>query len=88
QVDPVFSGSLAIWNGLAALDTWHDQPLQRCSYSYWRVGQCQLFAGAEGEREGNAWFCGEHTSLDAQGYLEGLVETGDRAASQVATAIG
>ena len=51
-------------------------------------GQCQLFAGVEGEREGNAWFCGEHTSLDAHGYLEGAVETGERAASQVATAIG
>lgn len=88
QVAPVFPGSLANWNGLAALDTWHDQPLQRCSYSYWRVGQCQLFAGAEGEPEGNAWFCGEHTSLDAQGYLEGAVETGERAAAQVATAIG
>jgi hypothetical protein len=88
QVEPVFNGTLANWNGLAAHDTWHDQPLQRCSYAYWRVGQCQLFAGVEGEREGNAWFCGEHTSLDAHGYLEGAVETGERAASQVATAIG
>jgi monoamine oxidase len=88
QVEPVFSGSTANWNGLATLDTWHDKPLQRCSYSYWRVGQCQLFAGVEGEPEDNAWFCGEHTSLDAQGYLEGAVETGERAADEVATAIG
>jgi hypothetical protein len=28
------------------------------------------------------------TPLDAHGYLEGAVETGERAASQVATAIG
>ncbi|MFN9331412.1 MAG: hypothetical protein ACK6D1_02330, partial [Planctomycetota bacterium] len=50
QVEPVFNGTLANWNGLAAHATWHDQPLQRCSNAYWRVGQCQLFAGVEGER--------------------------------------
>jgi monoamine oxidase len=88
QVEPVFGGSQAGWNGLATLETWHDKPLQQCSYSYWRVGQCQLFAGVEGENEDNAWFCGEHTSLDAQGYLEGAVESGERAAAEVATAIG
>lgn len=88
QLEPVFAGSSANANGLATLDTWHDKPLQRCSYSYWRVGQCQLFAGVEGEPEQNAWFCGEHTSLDAQGYLEGAVETGERAAREVADAIG
>lgn len=88
QIAPVLPGTAANWNGLATLDTWHDNPLTRCSYSFWRVGQYQLFGGVEGEPEANAWFCGEHTSQDAQGYLEGAVETGERAAAQVDDAIG
>jgi monoamine oxidase len=87
QIEPVLPGAVAQANGFATLDTWHDNPLSRCSYSYWRVGQYQLFAGVEGEPEGNAWFCGEHTSQDAQGYLEGAVETGERAAREVEDAI-
>ncbi len=49
QIEPVFAGTQANWNGLATLDTWRDKPLAQCSYSYWRVGQCQLFGGVEGE---------------------------------------
>ena len=49
----------------------------------WQVGQYTRFAGVEGEQEGNAHFCGEHTSIDAQGYLEGAVETGERAAVEI-----
>ena len=87
QVEPLLPGTIANRNGLATLDTWHDNPFSNCSYSYWRVGQYQLFAGVEGEPEGNAWFCGEHCSQDAQGYLEGAVETGERAASEVDAAV-
>jgi len=32
-------------------------------------------------------FCGEHTSIDAQGYLEGAVETGERAAAEIISAL-
>ncbi|PYL11180.1 MAG: hypothetical protein DMF44_08295 [Verrucomicrobia bacterium] len=28
-------------------------------------------------------FCGERTSIDAQGYLEGPMETGERAADEI-----
>lgn len=87
QVEPLLPGSVANRNGLATLDTWHDNPFSRCSYSYWRVGQYQLFAGVEGQPEDNAWFCGEHCSQDAQGYLEGAVETGEQAAADVDAAI-
>jgi monoamine oxidase len=48
------------------------------------VGQYTAFAGIEGRREGNAHFCGEHTSIDFQGYLNGAVETGERAAAEIA----
>jgi monoamine oxidase len=38
--------------------------------------------------EGNALFAGEHTSTHGQGYLNGGVETGDRAARQVLNVLG
>lgn len=88
QVEPLLPGSIANRNGFATLDTWHDNPLAQGSYSFWKVGQYQLFGGVEGQPEGNAWFCGEHTSQDAQGYLDGAVETGERAAAEVDAAIG
>ena len=53
------------------------------SYSYYRVGQYTRFGGAEAERSGRCHFAGEHTSSDAQGYLEGAVESGERAAREV-----
>jgi len=60
----------------------------RGSCSYWQVGQYTKFAGIEGAQEGNAHFCGEHTSIDAQGYLEGAVERCERAAEEVTTDLG
>lgn len=83
QIAPVLPGLGAVWNGRATVDFWPGNPFSRGSYSYWQVGQYTRFAGIEGEQEGNAYFCGEHTSIDAQGYLEGAVETGDRAAGEV-----
>jgi monoamine oxidase len=55
------------------------------SYSYWKVGQYTRFAGIERKQEGNCHFAGEHTSIDSQGYLNGAVETGERAASEILT---
>jgi monoamine oxidase len=37
----------------------------------------------EKERQGNCHFAGEHTSQDFQGYLNGAVETGARAANEI-----
>jgi len=42
---------------------------------------------ASNEPQGNVHFCGEHTSIDAQGYLEGAVETGGRAADEIISAL-
>jgi len=83
QLEPVLPGISARHNGRATVDCWRKDPFTRGSYSYWQVGQYTRFAGIEGVQEGNAHFCGEHTSIDAQGYLEGAVETGERAASEV-----
>ena len=88
QIEPVLPGISAHFNGRATVDCWRNDAFTRGSYSYWKVGQYTKFAGIEGVQEGNAHFCGEHTSIDAQGYLEGAVETGERAANEVIEDLG
>ena len=83
QIEPVLPGLSARWNGRATVDFWLGNRWTRGSYSYWKVGQYTRFAGAERLPEGNCFFCGEHTSVDFQGYLNGAVETGERAAGEV-----
>ena len=83
QIEPVLPGLSKKWNGKVTLDYWPSNPWTHGAYSYWRVGQYTRFAGSEYERSGNCHFCGEHTSIDSQGYLNGAVETGQRAAADV-----
>ena len=83
QLEPVLPGITEQWNRRATLDSWPDYPWTKGSYSYWKVGQYTAFAGVEREREGNCHFAGEHTSVDFQGYLNGAVETGERAAGEI-----
>jgi monoamine oxidase len=82
QIEPVLPGLSRHWNGKATIDFWPGYEWTRGSYSFWEVGQYTAFAGIEGRQEG-AHFCGEHTSVDFQGYLNGAVETGERAAAEV-----
>jgi monoamine oxidase len=87
QIEPVLPGISSHWNGRATIDYWTGYQWTRGSYSYWKVGQYTKFGGIEGVQEGNVHFCGEHTSVDFQGYLNGGVETGQRAAAEVASAL-
>jgi monoamine oxidase len=41
------------------------------------------FGGYEQAREGGVLFCGEHTSVDFQGFMEGAAAEGKRAARQL-----
>jgi monoamine oxidase len=86
QLEPVLPGITAKWNGRATVDFWLGNPWTKGSYSSWKVGQYTRFAGVEREREGNVHFAGEHTSVDFQGYLNGAVETGQRAAQELLSA--
>ena len=83
QIEPVLPGLTDQWNGLATLDSWPDYEWTRGSYSFWKVGQYTKFAGMERKRQGNCHFAGEHTSIDYQGYLNGAVESGERAAAEI-----
>jgi len=84
QAEPVFPGLAREWNGKATQSLWHLNALAQLSYSYYRVGQYTTFAGYEKARQGGVLFCGEHTSTDFQGFMEGGASEGKRAARQVA----
>ncbi|MBM2824173.1 MAG: amine oxidase [Thermoleophilia bacterium] len=88
QIEPVLPGLSRYWNGKATIDFWTGYEWTRGSYSFYKVGQYTAFAGIEGRQEGNAHFCGEHTSIDFQGYLNGAVDTGERAAGEVIDNLG
>jgi monoamine oxidase len=87
QLEPVIPGARAAWDGRATVDHWPSYQWTLGSYSYYRVGQYQAFGGAESEPEGAVHFCGEHTTQDFQGYLNGAVFTGHRAAGEVLDAL-
>lgn len=83
QLEPVVPAITERWNEKATVDFWLGHPWTKGSYSYWKVGQYTSFGGIEGRPEGNCHFAGEHTSTDFQGYLNGAVQSGERAASEV-----
>jgi monoamine oxidase len=84
ELNGVFPGVSKAYNGRVARMHWPTYPLTQGSYAAYKVGQYTSIAGAELERVGNLHFCGEHTSLDAQGYMEGAALTGAVVALELA----
>ena len=88
QIEPLFPGLTARWNGRATLDVPLTNPFLLGSYSYWKVGQYTLFSGYEKARQpdpvtGKCHFAGEHCSINFQGFMEGGAEEGARAANEI-----
>jgi monoamine oxidase len=86
QVEPLLPGATANWNNQATIDYWAGYEWSKGSYSFWKVGQYRAFAGIERTEQNGCHFAGEHTSIDFQGYLQGGVETGARAAAEIVAA--
>ncbi len=98
DMDPIqkpYDVQFAQYNGPIAY-SWANDPYAKGSYSYWGVGQKELFTrmttyAAEQVKElfapidNSLFFAGEHTSilLDACGTLEGAVESGERTARMI-----
>jgi len=87
RAEPVFRGISSVWNGRATQSLPHKSEFFKASYAYFRVGQYLAFAGYEGVTQGGVLFCGEHTSQDFQGFMEGGASEGQRAARELAHAI-
>jgi monoamine oxidase len=82
-IEPVFPGTTAAYNGLALKSSWVDDPWHHGAYSHWGIGQYTGFSGAEGLQEAAIHFCGEHTSVDFQGFIEGAMRSGERVAQEI-----
>lgn len=82
QLAPVYPG--LTWNNKATHTLAHRSRFFGTSYSFWKVGQYTQFAGYEGVPQGGVYFCGEHTSTDFQGFMEGGAATGRDTALAVA----
>ncbi len=84
----VFPGTRALARpGEQVTVPWADEPFAKGGYALYAPGQVTAFRGCEGEPEGRVFFAGEHTSLEAQGYMEGAVRSGVKAARDVRAAL-
>ena len=88
MLDAALPGTAAHYNGRAIRNAWERYPWTRGSYALFKPGQYSTLNGALDTREGRVHFAGEHTSADWQGYMNGGVESGQRAAREVAVALG
>ena len=62
---------------------WVNNPWAGGSYPSYGIGQWTSLAGIEAEPVGRVHFAGDHTSEKFQGYMNGAVESGIRAAGEV-----
>jgi monoamine oxidase len=75
------------FTGRAHLDAWVHNPWSHGSYAAFLVGQYTRFTNhVRAGREGGVHFAGEHTDTDQQGYIDGAVRTGERAARELLAA--
>lgn len=78
SLEQIFPGCTAAYNGLAYYNNGVIDPHILGAWSNYLIGQYTQFSGVEPLPEGSLHFCGEHTSLDFQGYMEGAVTEGER----------
>ncbi len=83
QAEAIFPGLKASYNGRKVRKAWNQNPFSKAAYSSYTIGQYTTIAGAEPIRVGNLHFCGEHTTMDYQGWMEGAARTGADAANEV-----
>jgi monoamine oxidase len=89
DLERIFPGVTAARAGMKEVRFhWPSFPWTRGSYASYLTGQWTAFSGAEGEAVEGLHFAGEHCSRDAQGFMEGGCETGERAAKEIAEARG
>lgn len=87
QASALIPGLKDLWNGLMIKNAWQFNPWSYGSYSSYQPGYQTTVLGIEREPEGNCFFAGEHTASQ-NGFLNSAVQTGLRAAREVAASLG
>ena len=88
QLEAVVPGAKKASTADVARMHWPTVPWVEGSYACYKPGHYTTLRGAEGERVGNLHFCGEHTDLPMQGFMEGAVASGKRVAQEIAGDLG
>jgi monoamine oxidase len=85
ELNRVFPGIKDKFDGKRAMMNWPEYKFTRGSYTCPLVGQYTtlLAAAAPPELDGRLVFAGEHTSGDFSGFMNGAVESGNRAAKEI-----
>ncbi|PYJ11864.1 MAG: hypothetical protein DMF06_01445 [Verrucomicrobia bacterium] len=85
QLGPVFPGIAEKFDGKRALMNWPEYKFARGSYTCPLVGQCTTLLEVAGETEldGRLVFAGEHTAGEFSGFMNGAVQSGNRAAQEI-----
>ncbi|MBX3062665.1 MAG: FAD-dependent oxidoreductase [Anaerolineae bacterium] len=79
----MFPGAKSAYNAKFERFSWGDNPLSLGSRPTYKPGQYTSFRGVEGEPVGRIFFAGDHTSVAAQGFLEGAIESGERVVKEI-----
>jgi monoamine oxidase len=87
EIEPVFPGTAEAYTGVSYRDAWHLNPWSLGAYTCPRPGQYTTLVGSAGAVDGRVHFAGEHTSVEFMGFLNGALESGERAAKEVAAAL-
>jgi len=84
DLEKIYPGASSKVDGNKSYMQWPIIEYAKGSYSTPKVGQYTTLIGAAGEPElaGRMLFAGEHCSVQKQGYMDGAVESGNRAAEQ------
>jgi monoamine oxidase len=87
ELDAVFPGLKKLYDGRAAAMNWPKLPLARGSYSCPFTGQYTWIyeESPKPALDGRLIFAGEHTSTVSPGFMNGGVESGERAAQDAVT---
>ena len=83
RIRPAAKGAL----GVAAYHSWTLDPFSAGDWAYFAPGTVTQFMPAMFQPHGRVHFCGEQTAVSARG-MEGAMESGERAALEVATLLG
>jgi monoamine oxidase len=86
EASSLIPGLDQLWNGLMIKNAWQLNPWSYGSYSTYQPGYQTTVLGIEREPEGNCFFAGEHTASQ-NGFLNSAVQTGLRAAREVAASL-
>ena len=85
ELNRVFPGVSGKFDGQRALMNWPEYKFTRGSYTCPLVGQYTTLLKVTGEPEldGRLIFAGEHTSGEFSGFMNGAVQSGNRAAKEI-----